>query len=371
MIRILHSVSYMSRGGIETMLMNYYRNIDRSKVQFDFLCNAPFEGAYDEEIRQMGGRIFRSPGYSPLKRFAYKRFMRQLFAEHPEYKIVEAHNDGVGAFTLEAAKKAGVPVRIYHAHSTGFPHDFKFPIKYYCKLMLRSWCNKHFACGDDAAAYFFGDEIRKNGDYSLICNAIDLDKFKFDPELRNSIRRKYDLENRFVIGHVGRFATVKNHLRMVDIIKELKTRNHNVALMLVGTGELMDSVKQKVMEEGLSESVVFVGEVAEPHLFYQAFDLFLMPSLYEGLPLTGVEAQASGLPAIFSKTVPPEIDLTGHCEFIDLSEPDSVWAGRIAEIMSAGEIRYDNYDILTSKNYNIKVEAGKLQNMYLSLQELK
>lgn len=366
MIRVLHSVCYMNRGGIETNLMNYYRNIDRTKVQFDFLCNAPYEGAYDEEIRSLGGRIFRTPGFSPLKRFAYMQYMKNLFTEHPEYKIVEAHQDGVGAFALEAAKKANVPVRIYHAHSTGFPLDVKLPIKFYCKQMISKWSTHYFSCGHKAAEYFFTNDIVKKNDFTILHNAIDINQFVYNPHARENIRSSYNIGNKFVIGHVGRFAKVKNHSRIINIFAEVKKINPDVVLMLIGKGELYNSIQQKVNKLGLNNDVIFIGEVATPGQFYQAFDLFLMPSLYEGLPVVGIEAQASGLPCVFSSSITKEIGLSDNCRFIDLRSSDKEWAQTIVEVLLQKNKRSDNCRFLTHMGYDILVEAEKLQNMYIS-----
>lgn len=367
MIRVLHSVCYMNRGGIETNLMNYYRNIDRTKVQFDFLCNAPYEGAYDEEIRSLGGRIFHTPGFSPFKRLAYKRYMSQLFAEHPEYKIVEAHQDGVGAFALEAAKKANVPVRIYHAHSTGFPLDVKLPIKFYCKQMISKWSTHYFSCGHKAAEYFFTNDIVKKNDFTILHNAIDINQFVYKSNIQEKFRNFYNIGERFVIGHVGRFAKVKNHNRIIDIFAEVKKINPNVVLMLVGQGELFKIIQKKVNTLELSNDVIFAGEVSNPHELYQVFDLFLMPSLYEGLPVVGVEAQAAGLPCVFSSSITPEIKLSSNCHFIDLKKSNIEWAHSIMGICLQNKDRSDNYQTLTQQGYNIRIEAEKLQSKYISL----
>lgn len=211
MIRILHSVSYMSRGGIETMLMNYYRNIDRTKVQFDFLCNAPNAGAYDDEIRDFGGRIFRTPGFNPLKRIAYKKYMRHLFDEYPEYRIVEAHNGPLGRYVMKAAKDADIPVRIYHAHGADLRFDLKWPIKYYCLKMLKYSMNEHFICSEKAGRFYMGDKIIDEKRFHFIPNAIDTDQFVYNQSVRQKLRSEYNLEDKLIVGHIGRFSPPKNH----------------------------------------------------------------------------------------------------------------------------------------------------------------
>ena len=207
MIRILHSVSNMDRAGIETMLMNYYRYMDKSKVQFDFLCNKKKPGAYDDEIKSMGGRIYHTPGLNPVKYPEYLKFMGKLFHEHPEYKIVEAHNGALGVYALHAAKVSKIPVRIFHAHGASITKDWKLPIKLVCKAMLPANMNEHYSCGVEAARCYFGDKVVSENDYVLIPNAIKISNFVFNDLTREKIRRENGLEGKHVIGHVGRFAT--------------------------------------------------------------------------------------------------------------------------------------------------------------------
>ena len=215
MIRILHSVSNMDRAGIETMLMNYYRYMDKSKVQFDFLCNKKKPGAYDDEIKSMGGRIYHTPGLNPAKYPVYLKYMRELFQEHPEYKIVEAHNGALGVYALHAAKVSKIPVRIFHAHGASITKDWKLPIKLVCKACLPTNMTHHFSCGVEAAKCYFGQKVVDENDYVLIPNAIDVERFIYNPEIRNKIRKENDLENKHVVGHVGRFMAQKNHTLFV------------------------------------------------------------------------------------------------------------------------------------------------------------
>lgn len=210
MIRILHSVSNMDRAGIETMLMNYYRYMDKSKVQFDFLCNKKKPGAYDDEIKSMGGRIYHTPGLNPAKYPVYLKYMRELFQEHPEYKIVEAHNGALGVYALHAAKVSKIPVRIFHAHGASITKDWKLPIKLVCKACLPTNMTHHFSCGVEAAKCYFGQKVVDENDYVLIPNAIDVERFIYNPEIRNKIRKENNLENKHVVGHAK-----KNDLKII------------------------------------------------------------------------------------------------------------------------------------------------------------
>ncbi len=365
MIRILHSVSYMGRGGIETMLMNYYRHIDRSKIQFDFLCNAPNEGAYDKEILDMGGHIFRSPGFNPLKHLEYCRFMSELFASHPEYKIIEAHNGPLGRNALKAAKDAGVPIRIYHAHGAGLKFDLKWPIKYYCKKMLKYSMNEYFVCSIKAGQFYMGDKIMRQGNYHFIPNAIEIDKFLYNIGVRDSLRNKYKLNGKIVVGHIGRFSPQKNHKFLLNVFAEYHRFNPAAYLVLIGDGEMRSRVLQKIESMGLKDSVLFVGSVDNANEWYQAFDLFLLPSLWEGLPVVGIEAQASGLQCIFSSSVTKEVALSQNAHFVSLDAPISEWVDMIKVCVENSRFRTNMTNILIEKHYDIAAEAKLLENLYL------
>lgn len=367
MIRILHSVSYMSIGGIETMLMNYYRNIDRSKVQFDFLCNSYLKGAYDEEIIKMGGRIFRTPGFNPLKRHEYRRYMKNLFIEHPEYRIVEAHNGPLGRYALKAAKDSNIPIRIYHAHGADLRFDMKWPIKFYCMKMLKYSMNEHFICSKKAGRFYMGDKIIENGNYHFIPNAIDVNNFIYNPKIRNSLRTKYDLDHKYVIGHIGRFTPAKNHPFIIKIFNEILRINPDAHLVLVGDGEWKNKVEAQIRELNIGRNVTLTGNIPNPHDWYQVFDVFFMPSQWEGLPVTGVEAQAADLPCVFSTAITCEVALSDKAEFINLDDPIEKWVNKLNGILLRCSERKDCTKLITDKHYNIANEAGQLQELYLSL----
>lgn len=368
MIRVLHSVSNMDRGGIETMLMNYYRHIDRSKIQFDFLCNKTKPGAYDDEIRKLGGRIFHTPGLNPLKYPQYLKFMSGLFKEYPEYQIVEAHNGALGVYALHSAKMNHIPVRIYHAHGAGITKDWKMLLKLACKALLPYNINHHFSCGKAAAEYYFGRRITSSQEYTLIPNAIEIDQFVFSNDARTEIRKKYNLENKHVVGHVGRFVIEKNHAFLLEIFAALQKKDPQAHLVMLGEGELMEEIQDKAKQLGIYENVSFVGVVTNAHEWYSAFDTFVMTSFREGLPLVGVEAQASDLPCVFSKAITPEIGLLDDASFVELSAGVDRWVGAIEAALQRTE-RKNVCDIIAKYGYDISVEAVKLQERYLELAE--
>ena len=221
MIHILQSVSNMDRGGIESMLMNYYRHLDRTRFQFDFLVNKKKPGFFDDEIRALGGRIFQSPGVAPQSYPAYLRSMQQLLAQHPEIKVLHAHNEAMQLFALEGAKKAGLPVRIAHAHNTCLPKDAKLPIKWFCKQFIPGAATDYWACGREAGIYYFGQSAWDARGVTLR-NAIDLDRFGYRPEVRAKLRAEYGLNDKLVVGCVARLMAQKNHTRLLDIFAALK-----------------------------------------------------------------------------------------------------------------------------------------------------
>lgn len=372
MIRILHSVSNMDRAGIETMLMNYYRNIDRNKIQFDFLCNKKDIGAYEEEIKLLGGRIFRTPGLNPLKFPQYVKYMDMLFNEHPEYKIVQGHNGAFAVYSLFCAQKNNIPIRIFHGHNSSLHNsalcfDLKYPLKVFCKRKILRVANKYWACGHSAAKFYFGDEIFDNRDYTVINNAIDLDKFSYNNVVREKIRKEFNIDGKDIIGHVGRFNVVKNHTFIVDVFNVYQEKNPNAMLVMIGDGEQKETIKEKVHSLNLDSKVLFVDNIPNVYEWYQAFDLFLMPSHNEGLPVVGIEAQAAGLPCVFSSGVPSEIAVTGNCRFISLSEPCSTWVKTVDSMISRKNSRIKVDDVITNAGYNIKNEAKQLEKMYFDL----
>ena len=370
MIRILHSVSNMDRAGIETMLMNYYRHMDRDKFQFDLLSNKEKPGAYDKEILQMGGKIFHTPGLNPIKYFKYLKYMKEVFKKNGEYRIVEAHNGALGVYALHAAKVNNVPVRIFHAHGASITKDWKLPIKLVCKAMLPANMNYHFSCGIAAARCYFGDKVVRQKDYELIPNAIDVKEFVFNEDIRKNLRSQYNLDGKNVLGHVGRFMKQKNHTFLIDVFERVAQKDKDAVLVLLGDGELMDEIRKKVNDKKLDDRVVFVGNVANANEWYNAFDVFVLPSIWEGLPVVGVEAQANDLPCIFSDCITREIELLEKTKFISLDTDVTVWADEIIDKFKYTN-RKNNMSLITDKNYNIEIESKKLQERYLQLYKEK
>ena len=355
-IRVAQMMTEMNYGGVEMVVMNYYRHIDRSKVQFDFFVLEGSEIPQREEIERLGGRIYIVPHYKHLVQ--YEKTLIRLFKEN-NYKIVHSHMNTLSVFSLRVAKKAGVPVRIAHNHSTAGKGEYK---KNLVKYMLRPFAKVYptdlFACSHLAGDWLYG----KNANYTVFNNAIELDKFVYNEQIREKIRKQYHIENKFVIGHVGRFCYQKNHDFLIDIFEKVHEREKEAILLLIGEGELEDEIKAKVYRLGLDECVIFAGTCSNVNEMYQAMDVFVLPSRYEGLPVVGVEAQAAGLPCLFSINVTKETKLLNNVFF------ENAFDEYIEDVFNELNIKRINVaEKIKHAGFDIDNEADKLQNMYEEL----
>lgn len=360
MIRVLHCVNNMHRAGLETMLMNYYKNIDRTKIQFDFLTHRPEKSDYDDEIIAMGGRVYHAPRLYPQNYPAYFKYMGNFFSEHPEYKIIHSHIDTMSYLPLLAAEKAGVPIRIAHSHSTSIDKDLKYLLKKYFKSRLNDVATERLACGNEAGKFLF-----KNKKYMVIPNAVEAKKFHFNSQIRNTKRLELGIVDKFVIGHVGRISYPKNQKFLIDIFKEVLKMDSTAILLIIGVGEKEKEIKQYVFELGLTSKVHFLGNRNDVFELYQAMDVFVLPSLFEGVPLVGVEAQFSDLPCFFSDKVPVEVAFNENCKFIKLEESANEWAIKIID--SKKYTRTSNQSNIINNYYDIKVAHEILEDYYLRL----
>lgn len=353
-----------SGGGVESVVMNYYRHIDKTKVQFDFICDSDSTGIPYEEIEQLGGRVIIVPPYQNF--FSYQKKMRQVL-RLGNYKIVHSHISTLSVFPLRIAKKVGVPVRIAHCHSTSNKKEWKRNlIKQILKPFSKLYATNYFACSELAGRWLFGNKTFDKGNVYILNNAIDLDKFKYDEELRKNKRKELNIkDDTLVIGHIGRFVMQKNHEFLIDVFNELQKINENSVLLLAGEGPLVDKIKQKVVDLNLVDKVRFLGQRNDANELYQSFDVFLLPSLYEGLPVVGVEAQASGLLCFFSTDMTKETKVLESSTFISLEKKPDIWAQRIIEKYQSYR-RTDVKSEISENGFNIKEEAKKLEKKYES-----
>lgn len=359
-VRVLQVVTIMNRAGLETMLMNYYRHIDRTKVQFDFLVHRAEKGHYDDEILSLGGKIHRFDPITLRSMVGYSKKMKNFLQEHPEYSVVHSHIDALSVFPLSGAKRAGVAKRIAHSHNSNFDKDAKIVIRYALKSFIRFYATDIMGCSKAAIRFMFGRRVK---DYTVINNAIDVDKFTYNETVRKEMRKKLGLDGKFVLGHVGRFSYQKNHEFLIDVFNEVNARNPESVLMLVGAGEGEQAIKNKVKDLKLEDKVLFLGLRTDIPDLMQAMDVFVMPSRFEGLPVVSIEAQASGLPCVFSDVVTKDLNITGLCEFVSLDSNTDAWVGRINR--TRGVARNDTSKLIKKAGYSVAHQADEYIGMVL------
>ena len=361
-MRVLQVVTHMERGGLESMIMNYYRYIDREKVQFDFLVHRQERAAFDDEIESLGGIIYRLPRLVPWS-ISYLSALNRFFDEHPEYKVVHVHQDCLSSVILKVAAQHNVSVRVAHSHSANQDKNLKYPVKLWYKRSISKYATNLFACGEDAGDWMFGGEP-----FQIINNAIDVAAYTHAPTKRQEMRRQLGLENELTIGHVGRFNQPKNHPFLLDIFAVLLKKEPNAILLLVGGGENMPKIQAKADALGIAEHVRFLGVRSDVADLMQAMDVFVFPSLYEGLPVTMVEAQAADLPCLISDKIPPECILTnGLVDVLPLSAEPETWVAKILEKKNLPRI--DRRSEIAAHGFDITTEAVKLQKFYLEAAE--
>lgn len=365
-IRVLNLFTIMDRGGAETMVMNYYRKIDRSKVQFDFLVHRQQRGAYEDEIEALGGRIYRMSPIYPQNFRKYKKELRAFFQEHPEYRIIHAHMSELGYFAFREAARQGVPVRICHAHNAPHGFDLKMIVRTYFKKRMMPYVTHLFMCGIESGRWLFGEENESR--FIMLNNAIDAAAYSYDPRRRQAVRQDLGLTGELVVGHVGRFNKQKNHPFLIELFAALLKREPNAVLLLVGGGEDQPRIEQKVRDLGIAERVRFLGVRSDVADLMQAMDVFAFPSLFEGLPVTMVEAQAAGLPCLISDGIPQECILTqGLVEIVPLAAGPEAWAERVLEKRNFP--RTDRRAEIAAHGFDITTEAIKLQEFYQNAYE--
>ncbi|MEE1154147.1 MAG: glycosyltransferase family 1 protein [Acutalibacteraceae bacterium] len=366
-IRVLHNIVLMDAGGIETLVMNVYKHIDRERLLFDFLVHRPQEGVYDKEILEYGGKIFRTCPFNPLHINQYKKECMQVFAEHPEYKVFHAHQE-LCLWPLQYAKQMGVPTRIAHSHNAKSVINLKYFFFLYEKMFIKNYCTDMFMCSPLAGEWTFGKKAVSEGKVKFIKGNIETERFKFDETVRREVREELGVGDRIVIGHVGRFMQQKNHTFLLDIFSIIHKKNPNTVLVLCGNGRLEDDIKQKAKDLGIENAIIFTGVKnqinVQTNRLYQAFDLYLFPSLWEGLPLTGIEAQTSGLPVLMSDVIADETVATNNVTKLSLTESAQTWADKALDIVTTFQ-RKDCQKQVVDAGFDVRNTADYLQEFYI------
>lgn len=363
-IRILHVIGIMNRGGAETMIMNLYRNVDRTKVQFDFVENTSEKAIFDDEILALGGCIYNCPHYNGKNHFEYKKWWNDFFKEHKgEYKIIHGHLGSTASIYLKIAKKYGL-CTIAHSHNTIMKKDLNNLIYKVYSYPTRFIADYFFTCSYVAGVSRFGKKIANDSNRCyLLKNSVETKKFLYDKDVSDQVRKEFDVQDKIVIGHVGRFNVQKNHVFLIDIFKKIYEKNKNTVLFLLGDGEEKEKILEKVKNLDLVDCVRFLGVRNDVNKIMQCMDVMLFPSLFEGLPVTIIEAQASSLPCVLSDTITKECKITENVEFLSLKTDVDTWSNVTLKMSKLP--RYDSSNDIIKSGYDIEQNAIWLQNFYI------
>lgn len=357
MERVLQVVTDMNMGGIESLIMNYYRRMDRSKVQFDFLMHRSVPSYFDEEILALGGKIYRLPAIHPKTFLHYRRELARFFKTH-SYRVIHAHNNAYSMFVLREAQRHGVSIRIASSHCAfpklGLIHRLTYD---YCRSKINRYVTHRLACSIPAGQWLYS-----GADFRILPNAIHAVSFVPDDTLRAEARAELGLEDAFTVIHVGRLTNAKNHKFLLEAFRELLNTDPGAKLVLVGDGELRPQIEEQAAQlpEG---SVLLLGSRSDIPRLLQAGDVFAFPSIFEGLPVTMIEAQAAGLPCVMSDRVTDECIVTDLVKTLPIDDP-AVWADAI--VKSKGMQRTDRLADIQASGYDITAAAEKLTRFYLN-----
>lgn len=364
-IRILQVTDNMNRGGQETFIMNVYRNIDRSKVQFDFLISESEKCDYEDEIAALGGKVYRTVTKKSGIPVFIKSTNNILKEMGMQYKIAHIHTSSqLNAIAWLFTDIRKIPTRIVHSHNSMNDDDVRGNIKHFFSLIISKSFTFRFACSEVAGAWLFGNHEMERKSVRIVRNGVDAGRFAYNESSRQKIRKELNIADNFVIGHIGRFNKQKNHCFLVDVFAELYKLNNRSRLILVGVGELEADICQKVRMRGLEDSVLFLGLRTDINDIMSAIDVFVLPSLYEGLPVVGIEAQASGVKSVISDTITKELDITGLIDFVSLDESPKHWAERILRY-NEGYERKNMHDAVSGAGYDMVTTAKEIETFYI------
>lgn len=353
MFRVLQVVGSLGYAGVEAVVMNYYRNIDRTKVQFDFISCSPEKERYDDEITELGGAVYRLPHWSKTP-LSYMYGLGKIIKDN-HYQIVHIHSNSA-SMVIHAfvARFCGIKTIIGHSHNTGCNILWQH---YLLKPFVNKLVTDRFACSPEAGKWIFG-----RAETTVINNAIDLERFQFRQDVREKYRSDFGI-NAITIGFIGRLHEQKNVLRLLDIFKAVKQREPTASLLIVGEGVLEEEMKGKISTEKIT-NIYMLGYRDDIAELMMSMDVFLLPSLYEGLPVVLAEAQAAGLPCVVSADF-PTVDLTGRVYPVSLKSKDEVWARKIFDAAEDGFVRENAMRLCSGGGYDIRRGSAKLCGFYL------
>ena len=360
-IRVLCVFGKLNRGGAETMCMNLYRHIDRTKVQFDFVKHTHEACAYDKEILSLGGKIYEAPRYRLYNSFIYKRWWCKHFKEHPEHKIIHGHMFTIASVYLQVAKQCGRKT-ICHSHiANPYSNSFEEYLKVFMVQNVNKVSDYKFACSKLA-----GDYLYKGEKYIVLNNAIDTQSFIYDRNTALKTREAIGFkEDDFVIGTVGRLTQQKNPDKIISILSNLMKKDEEFKFIWIGVGELEQHIKEMIKAYNLEDSIHMLGSRGDVNALLMAMDIFLLPSLYEGLPVSVIEAQAAGVPCVISDTITKEVCITQLVKRVGLNDTDEDWCNAINASIVSG--RQNNAHIIMEAGYDIRESSEWLCNFYISI----
>ena len=362
MIRVASVVGKMNSGGIKSLIMEYYRHIDHEKLQFDFICDSDSQNVPRDEIESLGGRVYLVAPYKNII-----RNMKDIYSlcKANKYPIIHAWLNTLNPFSLYAAMRAGVPVRISESLSMAHKGEFKTVIKKILRPLSKYFATHYMACGEDCGRFQFGDELFDSGKVTVFKTVVDSEFNAFKPEVRERTRAEFGWQDKIVIGSIARFSPQKNPIFMLEIFAEIVKLEPNAVLCMIGYGKMLDQMMRKIDELGIKSNVNYLGKREDIQQFYNAMDCFLLPSLYEGLPVVGLEAESCGLPVFFSSEITREASACELGHFLSLKASASEWARDI--LMAVREnmpYRRSRARDVAATGYDSKSEALRLQQYY-------
>ncbi len=363
-IRVLHVLGRLDMGGAENRIMDLYRKIDKDMVQFDFMIHTTDKCFFNGEIESLGGHIYSVPRYFIKNHLEYTKAWDKFFTEHPEIEVVHGHMTSTAGIYLPIAKKRGLRLTIAHTRSAGVPQGVIWVMTKALRKGLYKKADLCLACSKIAGINSFGKKAFDEGYVKIVPNAIDTERFAYNENVRRTARQELGLnETTFAVGHVGRFHHSKNHEFLFKVFAEIRKIIGDSKLVLVGDGELKAQIDSWIKESGIEDAVIMTGTKKNVEDYYQAFDYFLFPSRYEGLPGTVVEAQASGLKCLMSDSVTDEVMITDLAESKSLTEEPAEWAKRV--VMTKDYTRTSRAEEVKSKGFDSESQIDYYTNLYL------
>lgn len=361
-IRVLQVLGGLNRGGAETMIMNLYRAVDKTKVQFDFIIHSPNEDAYASEIEAMGGKIFVFPKYNLKNTCSYKKHWKKFLSEHPEYKVVHSHVRSYAIVFLTVAKKFGLTT-VVHSHSTSNGSGAGALVKMIMQRPLRKRVDYLFSCSEESGRWLFGDKAITKDNYRMIPNAVDTEKFLFNEKARIKMRGELGIPDGTVAYcHVGRFHEAKNHPFLLEVFRKILDRGQNAVLLVAGDGDLRAEIEAKIDELGISSSVKLLGSRGDVSDILCAADAFIFPSRWEGLPVTVVEAQASGLTSFVSDTVTRDVNTSHLVKYLPIDSGTELWVDAILN----SELKRENViEQIRAAGFDVHASAEWISEFYI------